>query len=198
MLSVPEWIQNVDEQLLSRIAETLRTPVLDSAMVFLTGLGDGGLIFILVAMILLFFRRTRSAGCSALASLGVGVVVVNMIIKPLVSRPRPYLVMEGLTVLLPSPDGYSFPSGHTNAAFAFAAALCLTLPRECRAGKWAALAGACLMGFSRLYVGVHFPSDVLGGAATGTAAALIGCLTVKAVSEKIKNRRQDPQSPPTP
>ena len=186
---MPDWIQRIDEWLLGWIAETLRTPMLDSVMVFVTGLGDGGLIFIAAAVILLLFRKTRIAGCSALAALGVGVVEVNLIIKPLVNRPRPYLVMEKLAALLPSPDGYSFPSGHTNAAFAFAVALCLMLPAEYRAGKWMAVAAACLMGFSRLYVGVHFPSDVLGGVVTGAAAALIGCLVVRKFAGQIRSRR---------
>lgn len=188
----------MDEHILGQIAENLRSPVLNHIMVFFTRLGDVGLIFIAWAVILLLFKRTRISGCSALAALGIGVLEVNLIIKPLVDRPRPYLVVEDLTVLLPSPDGFSFPSGHTNAAFAFAAALCLTLPREYRPMKWAAVLAAILMGYSRLHVGVHFPSDVLGGVITGTMAAFIGCRIVKAACGRIKSRPQDPQSPPKP
>lgn len=174
---MPELIQGPDERVLVWIADHLRCAFLDPVMKFYTQLGNVGLVFIGVALILLCFKQTRRAGASALCAMLLGMIAVNLTIKPLVSRARPWVVMEGFTALVAEHDPNSFPSGHTNAAFAFGAALCASLPQ-----KWvkaAALCAAALMGFSRLYVGVHFPSDVLVGAVIGTLCGLLGAWLVK-------------------
>ena len=101
----------------------------------------------------------------------LSLLFVNGILKHLVSRERPWLVVEGLHTLLRSNDPNSFPSGHTSAAFAFAAALSGTLDRTWP--KVLAVAAAALMGWSRLYVGVHFPSDVLAGAIIGSLCGVL-------------------------
>ena len=183
------WIQSLDEGALRFIAEHLRAPWLDGAVVFYTKLGNLGAVFFAAAIILLCIRKTRRYGITALAGLGIGVLEVNVIIKPLVNRPRPYAVMEDFTSLLHSSDGFSFPSGHTNAAFAFAVALCFALPKKYRAWKWTAVAAAALMGLSRLYVGVHYPTDVLAGVVTGSLAGAAGHWLV----EKLRNHPQGPR-----
>lgn len=183
---MPELIQNADEAVLIWIAEHLRCAVLDPIMELYTQLGNSGLLFIGLALVLLCFRQTRRAGVSALCAMLLGLIVVNLTMKPLVSRVRPWLVIEGFVNLVPEHDPNSFPSGHTNAAFAFAAALCAA-----RSPKWvraAALCAAALMGFSRLYVGVHFPSDVLAGAVIGTLCGLAGAWIVKRAWERISRR----------
>ena len=88
----------------------------------------------------------------------------SLFLKPLVDRTRPWLMVEGLAALVYEGDPHSFPSGHTSASFACALAWWGTLP-----GRWryAAVAAAVAMGLSRLYVGVHFPTDVLCGALAG-------------------------------
>lgn len=169
---MPEVMQTMDEAVLRWIGEHLRMDWLDPFMVFYTTLGNGGLIFIATAVILLFFRRTRRAGAAAGVAMTLGLLLTNLIIKPLVSRPRPWVVMDGWQALVTSSDMNSFPSGHTTAAFAFGVALCAALPQKW--AKAAALIAAALMGFSRLYVGVHFPSDVLAGALIGTVCGLLG------------------------
>lgn len=183
---MPELIQNIDEAVLVWIAEHLRCAVLDPLMKFYTQLGNSGLLFIGLALILLCFKQTRRAGAAALCAMLLGLIVVNFTIKPLVSRPRPWLVIEGFVSLVPEHDPNSFPSGHTNAAFAFAAALCATLPQKW--AKAAALFAAALMGISRLYVGVHFPSDVLAGAVIGTLCGLMGAWIVKKAWERLGAR----------
>lgn len=168
---MPQWIQETDERLLRGIAEYVRTPVLNVLMECYTALGDGGALFLAMAALMLFFRRTRRTGGTALTAMTFGLVVTNLTIKPLVSRARPWVVMEGFQVLVKSGDPNSFPSGHTCAAFAFALAVCMAA--EERWMKVAAVAAAVLMGASRLYVGVHFPSDVLAGAAVGSLCGLL-------------------------
>lgn len=181
-----DWIQNADQTALNWIAANLRMEWLNPVAVFYTSLGNGGWIFILVSIAFLLFRNTRKAGLSTLSAMLLGLVITNLTVKPLVARLRPWMVMEELSVLIYSNDMNSFPSGHTCAAFAFAVALCVTLPQ-----KWvkaAALIAAALMGFSRLYVGVHFPSDVLAGALLGSACGLLGAwiadITIKWFSSR--------------
>ena len=160
------WIQNV-----------LRGGGLDSFMTAFTHLGDNGAIFLIAAVGLLCFPRTRRAGQVALTALAIGFLCTNVVLKHLVSRPRPWLDVAGLIPLIEEPDPNSFPSGHTCAAFAFASAMLGTLP--VRWGKALALGTALAMGFSRLYVGVHYPTDVLTGALIGLLAGALAILLWK-------------------
>ena len=136
--------------------------LLDGAMLFVSWLGNSGLLFIALALLMLCFKRLRALGGVCCTALALDALLVNVLLKPLVARERPFAT-GAFTLLLLPPGDYSFPSGHTAAAFAFAAALA-------PAGKkWsaAALLFACLMGFSRMYLSVHFPTDVLCGALCG-------------------------------
>ena len=143
------------------IQEVLRGPVQDAFFSFYTQLGNGGILWIALCVVLLFFPRTRKAGFWALIAMLFGLVCTNVLLKHLVGRTRPWLVLEGLVPLVVEDDPNSFPSGHTCAAFA----CCVTWAR-CTGKRWLrclCIAAALLMGFSRLYVGVHFPSAVLAG-----------------------------------
>lgn len=178
-MHVLELIQGVDEKALRWIADHLRAEWLDPLMKGYTSLGNGGWIFIAVSLALLLWRSTRRAGAASLTGMLFGLLVTNLTVKPLVARLRPWVVMEGFTALVTSADLNSFPSGHTCAAFAFASALSCALPR--RWAKAAAWSAAALMGFSRLYVGVHFPTDVLAGTMIGLLCGLAaGWLSGKA------------------
>jgi len=167
-----EGIQAFDAQAVLWIAEHLRSEWLDRLMVAYTSLGNGDWVFIAISVILLLFCATRRAGASALIAMLLGLLVTNLTLKPMVARARPWVVMEHLTTLVTSSDMNSFPSGHTCAAFSFAVALAVLLPQKW--AKAAALIAAALMGFSRLYVGAHFPTDVLAGAVVGVLCGLAG------------------------
>lgn len=162
---MPAAIQALDEQVLLWIQEWIRQGVLDPLVKLYTTLGNAGIVWIVVSLAMLCWKPTRRAGVTALCAMLLGMLCTNVVLKHLVSRPRPYTVVEGLIPLLTSGDPNSFPSGHTCAAFASASAWCRTLPR--RWMKIVAVVMAALMGFSRLYVGVHFPTDVLAGMAVG-------------------------------
>ena len=183
---MPEFIQQLDEQALVWIAEHLRCALLDPFMKLYTQLGNTGMLFIVLGLVMLCFQRTRRAGASALCAMLIGLIVVNFTIKPLVARERPWLVIENFVNLVPEGDPNSFPSGHTNAAFAFALAVCMSAPE--RWMKIAAVCAAAVMGLSRLYVGVHFPSDVLAGAVIGSLCGLLGAWVVKKAWERIHQR----------
>lgn len=166
-----------DGALLLWIQDVLRSPALDSFMIAFTRLGNGGLLFIIAGIGLLCFPRTRRAGAAALTALLLGALCTNMVLKNLVARPRPWLDVAGLIPLIGEGDPNSFPSGHTTAAFAFAGALLHTLPVGW--GKALALGAAILMGLSRLYVGVHYPTDVLAGVLVGLLAGWLAALLWK-------------------
>ncbi len=151
--------------------QSVRQPLLDGILTLYTQLGNAGVAWIVLSVVLLFFRRTRKGGALALCAMLFGLIGTNLVLKNLFQRMRPYEVVEGLTHLVHITDPNSFPSGHTTASFAAGVVWFRTLP-----ARWArvlALASAFLMGFSRLYVGVHYPTDVLAGAVMGTVCALL-------------------------
>ena len=161
-----------DAAALLYIQEYLRCGVGNIFLPLWSNLGNGGMVWIIAAVVMLFFHKSRKTGALALGGMGLNLIAVNLVLKRIVARPRPWLVVEGLNTLLRSGDPNSFPSGHTSAAFAFAAVVCMT----CKAwwAKAAAVVAAVLMGWSRLYVGVHFPTDVMAGALVGTACGFFG------------------------
>ena len=188
-----ETLLTMDGGVLLWIQEHLRGPVLDAVVSFYTTLGNAGILFLVLAGVLLCFRRTRKAGALALGAIVIGFLCTNVVLKHLVGRPRPWLDVPGLTALVAEHDPNSFPSGHTCAAFAFAAGVWRGTPE--RWMKWAALALAVFMGLSRLYVGVHYPSDVLVGALVGVLsgqAAWWLCLQW----EKRRELRRQAGAPP--
>ena len=179
---MPDFIQQLDERALVWIAENVRCAVLNPLMELYTQLGNTGMLFIVLGVLMLFWKPTRRAGFSALCAMLIGLIVVNFTIKPLVSRPRPWLVIENFVNLVPERDPNSFPSGHTNAAFAFALAVSVSAPR--RWMKVTAVCMAAVMGLSRLYVGVHYPTDVLCGALVGTFCGWLGWKLLMYMEEK--------------
>lgn len=150
--------------ILDWIAAHCQNSLLDAIMPFLTSLGDGGMIWIaLGVLILLFHRGQRATGLQVLLALLLSLLVCNLLLKNMVDRIRPCDLNTAVELLIPRPGDPSFPSGHTSASFAAVTVLFL-----CRwKGRWPALILAALIAFSRLYLYVHFPTDVLGGLAAG-------------------------------
>ena len=173
----------LDGQLLVAI-QGLHVAWLDPVVSFYTKMGDAGILFIALSLAMLLYRPTRKAGALALGAMVLGLLVTNVTIKPLVERARPWLVLE-LTPLVTENDPNSFPSGHTCAAFAAGLSWARALPW--RWGRIAAVVLAVLMGLSRLYVGVHFPTDVAAGAVIGALCAWAAWRACEAYEER-KNR----------
>lgn len=164
--------ESFDLPILNWIAQNLWCPALDTLMPAITHLGDGGMIWILTAAVLLCIPRYRNAGITAAFALLIGLVVCNLTLKPLVARIRPFdyqLLHFGkeIPLLIAPPTDFSFPSGHTCSSFAAATALLL---HERRLGS-GAMVLAVLVAFSRLYLYVHYPTDILAAIVLGTAAA---------------------------
>lgn len=155
-----DWIQAADEAVLLFIQEYIRVDVLNGFWKAVTFLADKGWFWLGVSFLLLLFKRTRVAGAASLVSIAICFCITNLVLKGCVARPRPDAVMDAIVPLIRTPRDYSFPSGHTTVSFAGALVCYRMLPR--RYGI-PALVLAGVIGFSRLYLGVHFPSDVLGG-----------------------------------
>lgn len=149
--------------------QEMHTAFLNPLMIGVTTLGDNGLIWIVIAAILLFFKKTRKCGILMLITMAVCLVLGNLCIKNIVQRPRPFQVDPSVFLLINKPGEYSFPSGHTMHGFAAATMIFL----HNRKGGIAALILASVIAFSRMYLFVHFPTDILGGLIIGALAALV-------------------------
>lgn len=163
-----------DLPILNWIQEHLQCTFLDGVMPVITALGDAGAIWIVLALVLLCQPKYRVVGIQISVALLIGLVVCNLTLKPLVARIRPYdYVAEhmGLTVklLVDAQHDFSFPSGHTIASFEAATVLML------HHRKWgtAAMILAGLIAFSRLYLYVHYPTDVLASVVLGVGIGLL-------------------------
>ena len=160
----------IELQFLNLIQE-IRTTFLDVFMSNVTKLGNVGCIWILLTIILLVIPKTRKSGVILAAALIVDLILCNVILKPLVARIRPFDVNTAIQLIIAKPQDYSFPSGLTAASVASVVALYLA--GEKRLWK-IALILACFIAFSRMYLYVHYPTDVLGGAVVGVISGYIG------------------------
>ncbi len=167
--------EGFDLPILDWIAGHLWCPFLDALMPLITHLGDAGVLWIALALIFLCIPRYRKTGLSMALSLLMGLLVCNILLKPLVARPRPFdyqLAHFGKTIplLISAPTDFSFPSGHTIASFEAATAIFL------RHRRWgiAAYILAGLIAFSRLYLYVHYPTDVLTSLVLGIGFGFAG------------------------
>ncbi len=179
--------EHFDLPILDWIAANLWCPLLDAVMPIITLLGDAGIFWIAVAVVLLCFQKTRKTGLSMGIALLLGVLVCNVALKPLVGRIRPYdyqlqVFGKEITLLIEAQHDFSFPSGHTIASFEAAVAIFLGNK------KWGigALILACLIAFSRLYLYVHYPTDVLASVLLGTAFGILGTYLAGKVSHTEK------------
>jgi undecaprenyl-diphosphatase len=169
----------MDNVILIGIQEYIRNDYLTPIMLLVTAVGNFGAIWLLMGGLLAISRRTREQGILSLVSIlfcgGVGECI-----KHIVMRPRPFLQIPELTLLGPLPHSFSFPSGHTICAFA----LVFTIWRMRRG--WIRIwlmAFAVVMAFSRLYLGAHYPTDVLAG----LVLAYLGSMFIWCIRKKIVN-----------
>lgn len=172
--TLTETLLQIDQNILLFIQEHIRQEWMDGFWTAITRLGDAGIIWIALAIILLIPKKTRRAGIAALIALAVGALITNAALKNIVERVRPYETIPGLMRLIEAQPDFSFPSGHSCASFAAAFALFKTFPGKRKIWKILCIILAALIAFSRLYVGVHYPSDVLAGILIGIFAGWAG------------------------
>lgn len=175
---------NIEYAILNLI-QSMSSPFLDSFFSSVTHLGDGGFIWIVTGVLLIIYggvkkkRRVLLCGFTLLLALLFGFIGGNLTLKPIIARPRPY---EGLDIplLIKAPSDFSFPSGHTLSSFAASVSIFL-YNRKYGA---AAIILACVIAFSRLYLYVHFPSDILFGTVLGIVCAFAAKYTVTKIHMK--------------
>lgn len=158
-LTILDWIQ------------TLRSPFLDQLMPMISFLGDNGYVWILLTCILLCFKKTRKIGIVLLIALIVDLLLCNVVLKPLVGRTRPFEIKQFYDLLVDKPLDYSFPSGHTAASFTVVFSLFFAKERKYLIPV---LVLSCLIAFSRMYLYVHYPTDILGGIFLGILNGFLG------------------------
>lgn len=176
-----------DLPILDWIAANLWCPFLDTVMPIITMFGDGGIFWIAISVILLFTKKYRKTGLSMAFALSMGLLVCNIILKPGVARMRPYdFQMEYFTKEIPLIAGgmhdFSFPSGHTIASFEACTALMLGNKKF---GIPATIL-AILVAFSRLYLYLHYPTDVIVSIVLGVLFGILGtCLAGKVNLDRL-------------
>lgn len=189
MNTIP-FFDSFDFKILDFLYNNIRCPALNVFFSVITHLGDSGLFWIAVALCLIIFKKTRKTGLMMGCALILGLIFCNLTVKPLVARIRPYDLMaqNGVTIdilLSKAPTDFSFPSGHTVASFEGATVLFI------RNKKWgsAALVLASLIAFSRLYLYVHYPTDVLAGLVMGVLFGILGYLIVNYLWNRFSKKK---------
>lgn len=184
MNTILEW----DASVLLWIQENMRTELMTTIMKAITRLGDGGSLWIVLAIILLVLNKTRKVGAASAVALIITFLTVNLGIKNVVGRTRPYEVIEGLINLVGKQSDFSFPSGHSAHAFAVGVVILIMMPKKIGVPIFVI---SILMAFSRLYVGVHYPTDVIAGALLGTIIAFLSVFIVNKICDAWRKRNRD-------
>ena len=165
--------------ILDFIRNNLSSPFADGLMRAISFLANAGWIWILTAVCLMLFKKTRRIGVTVACALIFSLLICNLTLKPLIARVRPYDLKQGISLIISPPTDYSFPSGHTSISFAAAVAI------FSQNKKWgfAAIFLALLIAFSRLYLYVHFPTDILGGIIIGSLCGVLAYFSVKVIKK---------------
>lgn len=175
-------LYSFDFSILDFIQEHMRSGIGDAIMQTVSFAGDKGMIWVGLSLILLAIPKTRKLGAAVAAALVIEVLICNVIIKPYVARIRPCDINTAIQLLVTHPSDYSFPSGHTGAAFASTGAL---LGQKSRI--WIpSFILSLFIAFSRLYLYVHYPTDVMAGALLGIMTGLLGSAAVNFTCSHLK------------
>ena len=178
-------MQGMELAILDWIQSHLRCGFLDAVLPVITRTADHGELWIILALVLLVIRNQRKYGAAVACGLVLDLVSCNLLLKPLVGRIRPFAVNTAVELLVKAPLDASFPSGHTAASFAAVFAL-----KAAGSPLWKpALAVAVVIAFSRLYLYVHWPSDVLAGALLGAAVGWAGARLAEKTGKILEKRK---------
>ncbi len=173
--AILDWIQN-----------TLRCGFLDKVLPVITSWSNHGEVWILLALVLMIWKKTRWLGIGVACGLLLDMICCNLVLKPLIGRVRPCDINTAVELLIFRPHDASFPSGHTAISFAAVGALA--------AAKSKLWIPACVLSvviaFSRLYLYVHWPTDVLGGIVVGLLCGYAGCWVSGQIQKRLTNRAE--------
>lgn len=181
---MPEIINIFDVGIVEFIQKNLHNPIMDKIMIFITGLGDGGFIWILIGLALLISKKYRKVGFMVLGAIALGAILGEGILKNIIKRDRPFISIEGIDMLIKAPTSYSFPSGHTISSFSAAGVLSINFKNK----SIYIFTLAVLIGFSRIYLGVHFPIDIIAAIILGLSCSYISLFIGRKIPYKKFNK----------
>lgn len=183
-LTIYQWVQ-------TNFHETTLEKMFDVIFRAITFLGEKGLPLMIIAFILMLFKKTRKAGTAMLGGIIIGALFTNVALKPFVARPRPYthtnmpFYQWWIDAGSHLESKFSFPSGHTTSAMSAMTGLFMATDKRI---SWTAFLFAILMGLSRIFFFVHYPSDILGGLIVGLVSGIIAGIIVNIIYKNQKNK----------
>ena len=165
--------------------QRIQVPVVNQIMMFFSAIGNAGIVWIILALILVMRRKTRNYGIIILIALLITAILGEGVLKNIIKRNRPFVTLSNLKLLITPPASYSFPSGHTASSFAVFGVFYFLNMRY----KWVVFLTAFLIAFSRMYLGVHYFSDIIGGVILGLGVSYVVCSYYKKNSDKINSNK---------
>ena len=166
--------------------QSLHNPILNQIMitVFNTFVGSIGQLWIVVGLVLFIIPKTRKCGAAVLLSYALSLLIGDVWLKDLIARPRPCAIDDTVQLIVKKPESFSCPSVHTYLAFSSAMVI---FHYYKKAGIWI-FAFAAMVGFSRMYFFVHYPTDVLFGAVLGILTALVVCALIDRICSSVQRK----------
>ncbi len=170
------------------LIQNMTNPLLDFIFLLITSLGNYGIFFIFIGIWLFSWKKTRKIGLNVLITLILCGIFGNLILKPLIARPRPFVV-KGIFPKINPPKDFSFPSGHTYSGIGSANSIYFYNKRF---GKIIYII-ASLVAFSRLYFYVHYPTDIIGGIFLGLILSYVSKFLTDLIYKKLRQIKKQPK-----
>lgn len=167
-------IISIDRFIIEFVQKYIHNPFLDKIIPFITSLGNVGLVWIIISITLLMSKKYRKAGILAIYSLIISTVLGELFLKNIIGRSRPFIEISNINLLIQRPTSYSFPSGHTASSFAAVGAFLKMIDSKIVIIPLVVL--GILIAFSRIYLMVHYPSDILGGIILGLISSKLASM----------------------
>ena len=179
------FIKNVDTNMILFFGDKIQNTFLNPIMIFFTEIGNIGLIWIFISFILIIKKKYRKVGITTIMALIINSILGEGLIKNIIQRPRPFTMINNINLLIPAPTSYSFPSGHTSSSFACAIVIAYYLKKL----LIPSISLAILIAISRLYLQVHYLSDIIGGIILGIISAIISIKLINFIYNKYIDKR---------